>query len=296
MPCEERLNHSNARHFVSKTGDRYKTIVDPTPGTHAPAIEIKYDRERRTICRVSVSVGAWLFGSNLHLPSERDLQVEFMAAISEFVGETTGLQFVASKARVARLDITCDFRLREEELPQVIDQYRHFRYPKRNTILINGGTVYFDSKGKKLARRGVLYDKYAERLARRAGKDELAMALGLLRYEDRYMTNSAVTDLARSLNLPDHNAGTLLTQRTYLVAMGKQIQLLGLDRIASGNATAITQLYTELGSTKAGHTVQHLALVGEFGSEYYRDPRFEVAERTAKERAKYGLRVGLVSL
>jgi len=143
----------------------------------------------------------------LESPSSTEDDIpQFFEMMNSYIGERTGMVFDARNARTARVDITKDFKLAETRVLTLLNEYRAFPWAKYNTIFINGTTINFDSRGKRLSRRVALYSKFHERQNHGAPAEEQEMARGLLRLEVQHRTNKSLADLAQSLKLSDHKA------------------------------------------------------------------------------------------
>lgn len=276
--------------------DCRKVVVNPPPHSHQPRITISR-RNNLYYFRPEVSIGAWLYGSNLHLPTTDDLP-EFYEKLDHFVGERTGMVMNSKTARTARIDFTRDFRFEPASVNHIIEQYRQFRLPRRDTTLINGTTVNFDSRSLRRTRQRQtsIYSKYHEMASKGADPEELEMSVGLIRLEDKYLTNRAVSDLARTHRLPDHNAQHILTDTLYESVIGKLVSRLGLDTVGCSHAARVRSLFEAVGATVGGRTLVHLALERTIGKNYYTDPMFGASERTAKERSNLATNHGLIAL
>ena len=197
----------SARVWSDAKSEPYRVVLNSKDNRRVPRLTVSR-HGRRWITRVEASLGKLLYGSNLHLPTKRDI-TDFLDAVEGDLHRTAKICFDARRARVARLDVTRDFRIDPARVLQVIDRCRSYRFPKYNTILINGTTVRLDAKGKTLSKRYQLYSKYHECLHLGAPAPELNMAEGLLHLEIQHRTNRLVYDLANSLRLPDHSAAIL---------------------------------------------------------------------------------------
>lgn len=270
-------------------------FVNAQKGSHEPRITFTRVSDHQYICRPEVSIGAWLFGSNLHLPSFEDIP-DFLALLENYVGEKTGFVLESLHARVARLDVTHDFKIEPSLVLKIIDDYRSFRWSKRNTVSINGTTVSFDSKAKGQPRSTCIYSKYHQLLAAGEKKHSLSMAEGILRLEDKYRVNRTVKELSKSLGLSDHTARSMLTEKVYSSVLSRTVNQLGLESVMEQDQGRIRKVYSELGNVRAGHLLEHLALERSIGKDYFRNSLFATSGRAARSRAKEALHFGLLRL
>lgn len=279
----------------NSAGNVYQVIVSPESGSAQPHIVIKrgYGNVWRT--RVEVSIGRQLFGSNLYLPTSSDIP-RFLQNVSDYVTEQTGQPFVAQQATVVRLDVTKHYNVDPNMVLDIIDQYRHCRLPRYNTILINGETVNFDVKGKKLSKRIIIYSKFHELSSVNAPSELLELAKGVLRVEVQHKVNQSVAYLQESLDLPDHKATTILTDRVYNSVIEKMELQLNISEAILPTGPDIDRLYLTLGPTKAANVVSHLALTKIKGRGYFNDALYGVSARAARERYKMAAKGGVSSL
>lgn len=294
-PSKTQLERYGAK-YRYRQGDKdpYQVIINGAPAAHEPRITVTRFQGRGYFIRPEVSIGAWLFGSNVDLPSMSDIAF-FLEAIQDYVGERTGIVMDSRKARVSRLDITRDYVCDPLRIRKVIDDLRNYEFPKRMATLVGGTTVYFRSRGKRVARETLIYSKWHEMASGRATKEHLEKTVGIVRLEDRHRTNSAVIGLMKSLGLPDHSAACMLSEYVHSAVIAKLETALGLSTITLEGAP-IRLLYEELGSTQARHVLAHLALKNEFGPDYFDDQAFGTSKRVARQRDRQAARCGLFCL
>ncbi len=121
-------------------------------------------------------------------------------------------------------------------------------------------------------------------------------AAGILRAEAQYKNNRAVTNLAKSLKLPDHDALTILTQATADTVIAKVFKLFQLDSALQGKSASIQDIYAVYGPVVAPRLVNHLHLKRQFGTEYHNLSFLKTTRSAFKRYNKMCAQVGLLSL
>jgi hypothetical protein len=280
---------------LGQRGQPYEIVFSPPKGTGEPRIVMSRRFDGAWVTRPEVSIGRWLFGSNLHLPTAEDIP-DFLDRIGSYVSTKTELPFDAPNARVARLDITKDLRLDENVVLDVIDNYRHFKKPKYNTSLINSTTINFDNQGKVFWKRYTLYSKYHERLAQDGSPDELEMAKGLLRFEIQHRTNKSVRYLAESNGLPSHQAKYVLNPDIAEKVGNKALLELNVNAAITIGMSGMVNLFERYGHATATKITSHFAVARQYGPTYFDNPVFGTSAKTANKYTRMAIQVGVFSL
>jgi replication protein CRI len=229
-PDRERLIAAGAivkTHYLSDTP--YKYILNQAEGSKMPRITITHNGWRGCwVIRVEVSIGEFLFGSNVHLPGEQDIK-PFLEYLSRYVEEKTGIQFHAHLGRVTRLDCTKDYELTNGAVDYAIGLLNQVRVKKYNWCPINE-TVYFRNKGQIKDKTVKVYNK--ELQFRRSGGNttDIGAALNILRLEVSLL-DKKIVDLARSLGLEGHSAEEILTPLASAHVIAQAAARLGLEEI-----------------------------------------------------------------
>ena len=126
------------------------------------------------IIKAEVSIGAWLHGSNIFLPDEKDIE-DFLNDISVFVRYKTSINFNAQRERITRLDVTRDFQIGESRVLSVIEELKSLEIKKYQQKPYKTG-VCFQNSGKEKNKQIVIYSKYHKLLSKNADASELEFA------------------------------------------------------------------------------------------------------------------------
>ena len=100
LPDVALLGRNGCKPVFSKyDGEPYKFVLNGKEGIKEPRLTISKSPKGFWILKAEVSVGAWLFNSNLFLPNENDMK-RFFADLSNFVRWKTGVRFDALLERL----------------------------------------------------------------------------------------------------------------------------------------------------------------------------------------------------
>jgi hypothetical protein len=279
--------------FDKNTGEPKKFFLNSQKGSKEPRITISKDIFNKSWrLRAEVSISAWLKGSNIYLPNEKDLLI-FLLKLSEYVEKRTGLIFNARLERVARADMTRDFLLSENEVLGVISKLKNVIIPKYDRRTFNDTGVSFTSKGQK---KILVYSKFHEVLNKNGSELELERARGILRLEIQHKKNATVSYIAESLGYANHKANYILTPETSEITIDKVMKLLHLNQLIEKRGNRIDVLLNKYGLLMARKLTTHLAYKMEFGADYYKHLKIGISERKIKEFEKMCLEVGISSL
>jgi hypothetical protein len=279
--------------FDKNTGEPQKFFLNGQKGSKEPRITISKDIfNKGWRLRAEVSISAWLKGSNIYLPNEKDLLI-FLLKLSEYVEKRTGLIFNARLERVARADMTRDFLLTENEVLAVISKLQNISIPRYDRRTFNNTGVSFSSKGQK---KILVYSKFHDVLAKNGSELDLENARGILRLEIQHKKNATVSYIAESLGYSDHNANHILTLETSEKVINKVIELLHLKQFIENRNNRIDVLISKYGLSMAQKLTTHLAYKMVFGTDYYKHLKIGVSERKIKDYEKKCLEMGISSL
>jgi hypothetical protein len=282
--------------FSQTTGEPYKLVLNPPKNSHEPRITIsKNPYKELWIIKPEVSIPAWLYGSNLYLPDESDIET-YLSMLSDYVGDNIGVKFDARIERVTRVDVTRDIQVGEDRVLPIIAEINKMRIPKYDWRPFNDTTASFDNKGKVKNKRYSNYSKFHEVAARNGSPDELEMAKGLLRMEVQHKNNAAVYNLAKSLKYPNHNAQTILTRETSEKVINQAMKLFKIEQFLENENSSIENLFNTYDSLTAFRLTGHLYLKSIYGAEYGKLPFINVKERTIKEYEKLCVKAGSLSI
>ena len=281
--------------FSRDTGEPYKLVLNGEENAKEPRLTISKNPKELWIIRAEVSIGAWLFDSNLFLPDENDMK-NFFPALSEFVSEKTGIKFDARRERVTRLDATRDFQTDEAKVLSILKQIGNVEIPKYDRKPVNNTGVYFVNKGKSKNKKYALYSKYHDLLNKNASEAEIELARGLLRLEIQHKNNRSVSDLAKSLHLSNHNANNILTRQTSEKVIEKTMKLFSLSSLLENVESSLETLAKNFSSAMPLTLAGHLLYKAQYGSDYGKLPFINLTEETIKRYDRECAKTGILSL
>lgn len=272
--------------------DKPRKLTFKERGEPSPFLEILNTNQNKLFLRAAVSFPHWLFGSNLHLPVNRDI-TEGLKMLSDFVTEKSGIFFNAKIEKVRRVDYTRDFKLGQTQVLQSLKKYQSFTLPRYDRFSINDSTVYFQNKGKEKTKIFKLYDKFQERLDKNGTPDEIEMAEGILRFEFSLKRN-AVHRLAKSLRIRNE-AGLLLDASVAIPIIENAINTLKLRELLETTKEAHWELAVFKNKSLANpHTlIGHLHLEEKFGHNYANIPGIKIEKRTLQRYRKSCREIGV---
>lgn len=298
LPDIQLLIDNGCKVFTSrKDGEAYKIVLNGKPGAKEPRLTITRSQKGFWRLQAEVSIGAWLFESNLLLPDENDLKI-FFEDLSNFIFYKIGIRFDVWIERATVLDVTRDFYLNSES--RVLSAIKALNYvdiPKYNRRPFNDTSVYWENKGEDKNKIYKVYSKQHDFINKGASIEEIQLAKGVLRLEVHHGDNRAVSNLAKSLNLPKHRAGFLLTRETSETVINGAMKLLSLDALLNNQFNSSLEILANnfdkaMPLTLAGH----LAYKEKFGSEYYKLPFINLSAATVKGYERECAKTGTLSL
>jgi hypothetical protein len=263
--------------FDKNTGEPQKFFLNGQKGSKEPRITISKDIfNKGWRLRAEVSISAWLKGSNIYLPNEKDLLI-FLLKLSEYVEKRTGLIFNARLERVARADMTRDFLLTENEVLAVISKLQNISIPRYDRRTFNNTGVSFSSKGQK---KILVYSKFHDVLAKNGSELDLENARGILRLEIQHKKNATVSYIAESLGYSNHNANHILTLETSEKVINKVIELLHLKQFIENGNNRIDVLLSKYGWSMASKLITHLAFIINISKQAFQKERLKIMRRS----------------
>lgn len=296
LPNINLLERNGCKVFYSQfTGEPYKLTLNGEKDAKEPRLTVCATPKGFWILKSEVSIGAWLFDSNLFLPNEKDMN-DFFPMLSEFVGDKTGLKFDARIERVTRADVTRDIQLRENQILPIIAALNNFTLPKYNRRNIDGTGIYFENKGKSKNKKYCIYSKYHDLVNKYASPSEIDLAKGLLRLEIQYKNNRAVADMAKSLKLKNHNADNVLTRRLSETIIQNTMKLLNLTPLLESGNGLLEKLFNSYDSLTALKLAGHLAVKARYGADYSHLPFINLTPKTIKSYERECVKAGVLSL
>lgn len=296
IPDVELLEKNGCKVFYSPhDGTPSRLALNGQKGDKNPRLTISKTPKEHWVVRAEVSVGDWLYGSNLFLPNERDIQ-KYLKALSEFVGDKTGIKFDSYYGRVTRLDVTRDFELGETKVLSVLKSLNEIQIPKYHRKPMDFNSVYFENKGKVKNKKLAIYSKYHDLRDKKASDIELDLSKGILRLEIEHKNNKAVSNLAKSLRLPNHNANHLLTRKTSESVIEKAMNLFALKPLLENSQPSLEKLGVAYNSAKPLTLAGHLYYKSKYGLDYGKLPFINLSEETIKRYDRECANIGILSL
>lgn len=171
------------------------------------------------------------------MPNENNLE-QFLTDLSNFVRYKTGIQFDARLERTTVLDVTRDFYVGESKVLTILKDLCNVEIPKYNRKAFNNTSVYFENKGTTKNKIYKIYSKQHDFIDKGASDEEIELAKGILRLEIHHGDNRAVSNLGKSLNLPNHNAGQIITRTTSHKVINDALKLLNLNSILNNQGVS----------------------------------------------------------
>jgi hypothetical protein len=298
LPDIDLLEKNGCKLFFNQNGEVYKIVLNGEIGAKEPRLTITKSRYGfYWRLEAEVSIGAWLFGSNIYLPSENDLPI-FLSLLSDFIYFKIGIRLKINECRITILDATRDFKLEtKSRVTSIIKELSYLEIPKYDRRPFNDTSVYFENKGKVTNKIYKIYDKQHERIKNGASQEEIALAEGVLRLEIHHGDNRAVSNLAKSLRLPDHNAGTILTKETSESVINDAMKLLGLEQLLNNNSdskliTLAQNFDKAMPLILAGHSLYKTT----FGHNYREELGINLSDDTIKGYERLCVKTGILSL
>lgn len=278
------------------TGAPTALCYNSAKGEHAPRLTLSRTRNDLWIVRAEVSPGAWLHGSNLHLPHEDELQSVF-DTLSAHVEDKSGIVFDARAARVTRADFTNDFQVGENSVLPIIAKYARFVLPKYHRVCYDETSVYFKNSLKpgKLTKQFKIYSKYHDLLNKIQNAAEIEKAKGLVRLEVSHL-KAAVNRLAKSFELPNHYAHSILTKETSEKVIADAMKRLHFDSFIKPENSKIEKLFEICDSSSAFGRIGFLYLRDQYGEDFSKLPFINISPKTLKRYQDDCNKAGICSL
>lgn len=295
-PDIDLLVKNGCKPFYSKyDGEPYKLVLNSEKGAKEPRLTISKSPKGYWIIKAEVSIGAWMFGSNLFLPNENEMK-DFFPMLSDFVRFKTGIKFEAHHERVTRADPTRDFPIGETNVLRVLKELNNLEIPKYDRKPINFTGVYFKNRGRIKNKIYSIYSKFHELANKNASKTEIELANGLLRFGIEHKDNRAVANIAKSFNLPNHNANHILTRQVSERILNDAMKLLNIQSLLDNAHSPLEKLAENFDSAKPLTLAGHLLYKREFGNNYGELPFINLSENTLKKYDRECAKAGVLSL
>jgi hypothetical protein len=297
LPDINMLEKNGCKLFLNRDGEVYKIVLNGEIGAKEPRLTITQSRYGfYWRLEAEVSIGAWLFGSNIYLPSEIDLPI-FLSLLSDFIYFKIGIRLKINECRITILDATRDFKLTRSQVTSILKELSYLEIPKYDRRPFNDTSVYFVNKGNIKNKIYKIYDKQHERINNGASLEEIEVAEGVLRLEIHHGDNRAVSNLAKSLRLSDHNAGTILTKETSESVINDAMKLLGLEQLLNNKSDSkLITLARNFDKSMPLILAGHLAFKKEYGLNYAKTLGFNLSDATIKGYERLCVKTGTSSL
>jgi len=295
VPNIELMVENGCKPFF-RNGEVYKLALNGKPNSKEPRLTITRSRDDYWRLQAEVSIGAWLYGSNLILPNETALQ-HFFDDLTNYILFKTGAHFDVRDKRVVVLDITRDFQLAESQVPVVLKSLGGIEIPKYDRIAYNNSSVYFVNKGKIKNKFYKFYSKEADCIDKGSTKEETERAKGKLRLEIHHGDNRAVSNLRKSLKLTYHNAARIITPETSEWVINSAMKLFNVEALLNTTQRSnldILELHHK--QPMLQKLINHLLLKEKFGLEYYKLSPIKITAAMVRRYDRECAKIGISSL
>lgn len=263
-------------------------------GAKEPRITIWKGFKGNWSISAEVSFGSWLFGSNLYVLNDEEIQIA-LRILSDYVTEKTGIVFDAFNARVTRADFFQDFQIGEENIVPIINRFKNHEIPKYITVPYSKTTVYFNNEGQEQDKTLKIYGKFRERHKKGNDAVEKEKANGILRLEVKLM-KGAVRRLSKSIGFDYHHAKNLLNSDVWNFVIGKATHQLCFDEFILMEENNFIFLFKKLGFKEALILLGFLYLVKIYNNDLKTLEQLNINPKTAKRYVQKCRDLGIVSL
>ncbi len=277
------------------TGEPTALCFNSAKDEGKPRLTISRNRNDNFIVRAEVSIGRWLHGSNLYLPTSQEEIDYCLDSLSEYVESKSGIVFNAHAARVTKVDFTRDFQVGENAVIPIIAKFARLTLARFTRICFDDTTVNFKNEAKIRTKEFLIYSKYHERLARSKNESEQEAAKGLIRLE---ISNrkKAVNRLAESLKLPSHRANYILTVETAEKVIAKAMNQLHFDNLLTAEDLSIEKLFELYGATMPFSLIGFLWTRDKFGDDLAEISFIKTSPKTLKRYETDCSKAGILTL
>ena len=295
-PNIDLLIKNNCKPFFSKyNGEPYKLVLNGEGDAKEPRLTVSKTPRGYWIIKAEVSIGAWMFNSNLFLPDEKDMK-EFFPMLTDFVRFKTDIKFDSLFDRTTRADMTRDFYVGEGKDVRIIKELNYLELPKYNRQSFNNTGIEFESKGKEKNKKFSVYSKHQDFIDKKASETEIELANGILRLEVQHKNNRAVTNLSKSFKMPNHNANLILTREVSDMVIKSAMKILCLEPLLENTDCKLERLATNFEKSMPLTLAGHLLYKAKFGLDYGKLPFINLSEATIKKYERECVKTGILSL
>ncbi len=129
-----------------------------------------------------------------------------------------------------------------------------------------------------------------------ASETELELAKGLLKLEVEHKDNRAITNLAKSLKMPNLNAHCIMTRQTSEKVLDDAMKILNLEVLLNESNSKLENLAVSFDSSKPLTLAGHLLYKNKYGNNYGELPFINLSENTIKKYDRECVKAGVLSL
>ncbi len=295
VPEERKLISKGWKPLFNRfTGKSTVLILNSPKGTGAPRLTLSQNPLKRWIIRAEVSLGNWLYNSNLHLVNADELS-QGLRLLSEYVEDNSGIVFDARTARVSRVDFTRDFSVEEDQVIPIIAKIGELTLPKYVRHNFGDTTVYFQNCGKAHTKKFLIYGKYQERINKNKDQSEIEASKGILRLEIS-LKKKGVSNLAKSLKLPNHQAQHILTAETSQKVIEEAMTKLHFSSLLSAESASVEKLFDLFKPSMAFNLIGFLYTSDKYGKDLSKTSFINISPKTLKRYADDCRKAGISSL
>lgn len=288
-PPDEELTK---RGWIKKKGknDSIKWISNGLKDTHEPRLSLYETWEKTYRLRADLSIPKLLYGENVQLPDEADIQ-EALEIITNNIELRSGLEFDVFSAEMCRLDYSVNLEFDPKMVKAVIGRYRNFDAARLLRHTIGNETVYFENKSRKIK----IYDKHAEVCAKKTSLDVQAQSKGIVRAEYGLLNADNIRSFAARLGFQGTSANEMLSQENIHAAHRELSELL---KFASINFSPDRKIRLAFEQTKDVKEAMQLSSFIEavdcFGEGFYRNEAFKMSKSTYDRNLRECQDLGLI--
>jgi hypothetical protein len=254
-------------------------ILNEPSGTRAPRLTISRCPKLFWHLYVQVSISAWLYDSNVILPTESDIKL-FLPKLSDYLRHHAGFTFEAETAKVTRIDFSQNFQLGETKVIPAILRLMRREIPKYRRVIYDDKTVEYRNQGQKKTKTIKFYSKLDEVIKRKRTNAEQEMAKGILRAEVSYTDNNATDRLRIRHGLEDKSADTLLNSTISEIEVGAAAAQVKLIESLPNKDSSLEKLLRVYPAKQAQRLTGFISLLDVYGQDFYKIESLNYGRRT----------------
>ena len=261
------------RGFSSKPGKIPNSVIwfhNAPKGDHKPNLTIYENFTIGYGFRVNISLPKFLAGQNFDLPNEEGI-FNTLNSVSEYVTDTSGIQFDALSASVARIDFATNLDLPSDDAGKFLERAARLdvpRMPLRRDLSRNR-SVYRGNASRMIR----IYDKSSQ-----SGVE--APSNTRIRIEYEFPNEGATYRFAERITADNHRAETLLSRNVRMFAIKEVLDMLCLDSFEPLADYSFAYFYARTGKIdQARRNSSFVAAYREFGSDFYQREGSRMSEQ-----------------